>query len=86
MDLKNTKEVLTALKDVGVFARKVLADGKVNLADLPALLELIKKADEINAGAKDIAQVVPEVKDLSMAEATELIAFVTALVKEVKEA
>lgn len=86
MELKETKEALQAIKEVAVFARKVFADGKVNLADLSSLVELGGKVSVLSSGLKDAKLALPELKDLSAEEAQELLALMFQLLKEVKEA
>jgi len=83
---KELKELLVSLKDIAVFAKKVAADKKVNLEDLPALVDLAKNMDEVLAGFDGLNKIPDEVKDIDEAEAMELLGQVLKLVKEVKAA
>jgi len=83
---KELKELLVSLKDIAVFAKKVAADKKVSLEDLPALVDLAKNMDEVLAGFDGLNKIPDEVKDIDEAEAMELLGEVLKLVKEVKAA
>jgi len=83
---KELKELLVSLKDIAVFAKKVAADKKVNLEDLPALVDLAKNMDEVLAGFDGLNKIPDEVKDIDEAEAMELLAALLKLIKEVKAA
>lgn len=83
---KELKELLVSLKDIAVFAKKVAADKKVNLEDLPALVDLAKNMDEVLAGFDGLNKIPDEVKDIDEAEAMELLGQVLKLVKEIKAA
>lgn len=83
---KELKELLVSLKDIAIFAKKVAADKKVNLEDLPALVDLAKNMDEVLAGFDGLNKIPDEVKDIDEAEAMELLAALLKLIKEVKAA
>ena len=84
--VKAIKDVIGALKPVAVFVKKVAADGKVNLEDLPAVVELAKELDTILAAAKEVNEIPAEIKDIDEQEALEIIGAVFALIKAVKAA
>ncbi len=85
MDIKNSLEIVEAIKVLGVEGKKIAKDG-VNLADLPEALELIKKIDVFIAAFKDAELVGAEVKDLDQAELIQLGAALYDVFKSIKEA
>lgn len=84
--IKESLELLEGVKVLGVSAKKVLADGKVNLADLPVLLGLISDFPVLTAAVQGADLVLPEVKDLSADEANQLVAKVLEVVNAIKTA
>lgn len=84
--IKESLEVLEGVKALGVAAKKVLADKKVNLADLPVLLGLVQDFSTITQAVQGADQVVVEVKDLTLDEANQLIAKVMEVVNAIKAA
>lgn len=84
--IKETLELLEGVKVLIVEAKKVLADGKVSLADLPVVLGLLQKFSVLNAAVQGVDEVVSEAKDLSSDEATLVIAKVLELVAAAKAA
>lgn len=85
-NVKELKELIIALQIIGVFAKKVAADKKVNLEDLPYLVDLAKQMDEVLAGIDGLGEVDDEIKDIDEAEAMELLGQVLKAVKAIKAA
>ncbi len=83
-DIKETLELLDGVKKLGVGIKKVLADGKLNLADLPVLIGLIQDFPTLTAAAQGADQIPTEIKDLTMAEANQLVAKVMEVVAAIK--
>lgn len=83
-DINAILEMITALKDLAICVRQVSADGTINLADLPALMALVAKANDLTTAIKDADEIPAEVKDLSAEEATQVVAALFAAIKEVK--
>jgi hypothetical protein len=77
---KEILEALAALVVVGKFGRAVLADGKVSVADLPALIALVKDQGAIVSGVQGLGQI--SIKELDGEAA---IRIVSALVSGYKE-
>jgi hypothetical protein len=75
-------EAVAALKEIAKCGKQVLADGKVNLLDVPALVALVGKQEVLLEGAKGLDDV--KVKEISLDEAVEIALAVVAAVKEVK--
>ena len=86
MDIKETSELLAGLELVLVSTKKIFADGKVNLADLPAAMALLNKINEITVAIQGADQVPAEIKDLSPEEAQEVVAKLFAVIAAVKAA
>lgn len=86
MDLKQSLELMEGLKVLGVAAKKIGADGKINIADLPAFLELMNKSNHIIAAAQGVEAIPAEMKDLSQEEAALLLAKVYEVLSAIKAA
>lgn len=84
--ISNILEVVEAVKLVGVTAKKVLKDGKVDLQDVPAVLALGQQHEVLSAAVANIGEVVPEAKDLSVEELAQIGAAALGAVKAIKEA
>lgn len=82
--IKETLEVLDALKLLALEASKVLEDGKVSLKDLPVMFDLLHKVGSFKAAADGAELVMKEVKDLSQEEAAVLMAKVFEVVSMLK--
>jgi hypothetical protein len=65
LDTKKIEEIVEALSHVIIAGKKISADKKVNLEDLPAAMELIVKLPSIAAAFADIKLAVEEAKDLA---------------------
>lgn len=83
---QQTKELLEGLELVLVQIKKIAKDGKVNLADLPAAMEVLNNISKVTAAIEGVEQVPAELKDITLAEAQELIAKLFAVVAAVKAA
>lgn len=84
--IKESLELLEGVKILAVETKKVLADGKLNLNDLPVLLGLMQNFGKLSAAVQDADQVIVEAKDLSAAEAEQLVAKILEIVAAVKAA
>ena len=85
-DVKNIVEVVEALELIGVTAKSVMKDGKVDLTDLPHAMSLISQANKIVVAVEGIDQVIPEAKDLDGEEAKLILEKVLSAIKAVKAA
>jgi len=72
--IKESLEVLEAVKVLLASVKKVLADGKVGLGDIGVVFELLRQLSVLNAGVQGADQVPVELKDLDPAEAEALVA------------
>ena len=84
LDLKDTLEVMTALKLIINTANKVVADGKVDLTDAKYALELLQSYGVFIEAVKDIKIVGDELKNLDEAEFLILGKEVWGLLKGIK--
>jgi hypothetical protein len=80
------EKVVDALGHIIVAGKKISADKKLSLEDLPAAMELIKKVPEIVEAFKALDAVWAEAKDVDVAEAVELILKINAKIKEIEKA
>lgn len=84
--IKEISEFLAGVRLLGVDAKKVLADKKVNLADLPVAMDLLQHSDAIVQAAVGADQIPAEVKDLSAEEAQQVLAELFDVMKSIREA
>jgi hypothetical protein len=84
--IKETMEMLEGVKVLGMTGKQVFADGKVNLADLPAAMGLLTQFAMLAEAVKGVDQIPTEAKDLSMEEANMLIAKILEVVNVFKAA
>lgn len=84
--IKELLELLEGVKLLGVAGKKVFADGKIDMADLPLALGLLQKLSVLSAAVQGADQLVAEVKDLSADEANQLVLKVLELAAAIKAA
>jgi hypothetical protein len=75
-----------ALAHLVVAGKKISADKKVDLQDLPAAMELITKLPQIVEAFSDIKGIVEEGADIDVSEIVALIGKVDELVKKIEKA
>lgn len=78
--------ILGNVKELVIIGKKVKADGKVDLADLPHVIALVPKLPKFIEDFKAIGEAVDEGKDIDVAEVVGLIQKIHALVKEIEAA
>lgn len=86
VEIKESLELIKSIEILGVAAKKILADGKVNFADAPVALELVKEIEPIIEGFKGLNKLGEEVKDLEQDELIQLGLAVFNAYKSVKNA
>jgi hypothetical protein len=84
-EIKQTKELFEGLKLVAVAAKKIAKDGKVDLSDVGAVIDLAKESSVLIEAVKDLDQVPTELKDLEKEELLELILTVYKAVDEIEK-
>lgn len=80
------KELLKGVELLGISAKKIAKDHKVDLNDLPVVIDLAKNAGVLADAAKGLDQIPAEIKDLDQAEILELVSALFATIKAIKEA
>jgi len=86
MDIDKILLILERIEVLGVSGKKIMADGKVNIADLPEAVKLlsdIKKMMEAFSGAKEAFE---EMKDLDSAEGMEILKKLYEVGKNIEKA
>jgi hypothetical protein len=84
--VKEIKELIAALEVVGVAAKKISADGKINALDIPHAIEALMKVQVVVDGIAGLDQIPAEIKDLSAPEAQEILQALIDAVAKVKAA
>lgn len=67
------EQLLAAIEKVLVAVKKISADGKVGLSDLPHLLDLLQEANVVIAGLRNSDEAVGEAKELDAEEAKKVL-------------
>ena len=75
-----------ALAHIVIAGKKISADKKVNLEDLPAAMELITKLPSIVEAFSAYEEIIAQGKDVEVTEIVQLIVKVDELVKKVEQA
>jgi hypothetical protein len=84
--IKEISELIDGVEAVGVPVAKALADGTVNAADLPHLMDLVKNHQKILDAVNGLDEVIPEAKDIDTLEAVALVQKLFSVAKNIKEA
>lgn len=84
--IKESLELLEGLKVLAVDAKKITADGKVDMADIPAALDILKNFGTLNDAVQGVDQIPAEFSDLSEDEIKELGAKAFELILVIKGA
>lgn len=84
--IKESLELLDGLKILAIDVKKVLADGKVSIADLPVAMELLGQLGVLTSAIQGVDQILTEAKDLSPEEINTLVAKVFEVVAAFKAA
>jgi hypothetical protein len=74
LDLESIKKVVHGGEALIIPCVKAFADGKVNVADVPFAVELLKGTPQIIEGCSAIKGAIPEFKDLDQSEIIEIAA------------
>ena len=83
--IKDTMEMLKALDVLAEFTGRVLADGKINGADLAAAVSLFQKFDVFSDAFMGVKNIDDEIKDLDQAEMLQLATAAYKLVKKIHD-
>jgi len=80
------EKIVTAVGQVAIAAKKITADKKVDLNDLPAAMELLTKVPGIIEAFKGVSDAWKEVQDVDVQEVIHLITLIDAKIKEIEAA
>lgn len=80
------EKIVDAAAEVAKFGKKIAADKKVKLEDLPEAVSFLVKVPAIIEAFKELGEAFEEGKDIDVAEVVTLIQKVHAKVKEVEAA
>lgn len=80
------EKVVESFKHIAVAAKKISADKKVDLVDLPAAMELLVKLPSIVESLAAWKDILAQGQDIDVAEVVLLIQKIDAAVKEVEKA
>jgi hypothetical protein len=89
MELKGIKEsleLLQGIKVLAVDAKKIMANGKLDLSDLGVAMDLLKQLGTLSSAVQGIDQISSEVKDLSPEEVNQLAQKVLEVVEALRAA
>jgi hypothetical protein len=84
LGVEKIEKAAEALAHVVIAGKKISADKKVDLQDLPAAMELITKLPEIVTAFSDFKGLIEQGKDIDVAEVVSLIKKIDELVKKVE--
>lgn len=80
------EQIVESLKHVAIAAKKISADKKIDLQDIPAAMELLVKLPGIIENVKELGEAWKEVKDIDVSEVVSLIQKLDAAIKEIEKA
>jgi len=86
MDIYKIILILEKIEVIGVSAKKVMADNKVDLLDLPVAISLLSEINGMIEAFKGASEALDEVKDLDGAEALEIVKKLYEVGKEIEQA
>ena len=82
--IKESLELLEGVKMLAADVKKVMADGKVDMADIGVLMDLLSQFSVLSEAVKGADQISMEVKDLSAEEINELVPKVLEIVAVIR--
>ena len=84
--VEKIEKMLDIVEEVAVAAKKIAADKKVDVNDIPAAISLLVSMASKVEDMKNLGEVVEEVKDIDIAEVVRLIQKADAIVKKIEAA
>jgi len=84
--IESVLNLIDGVKLIAEFGKKVSADKKVGLEDLPALLDLVQKSDMLVKAVQGFGEVEKELKDLSLEESQMILSKLFEAAKSVQMA
>jgi hypothetical protein len=80
------EKIVESLSHVAIAAKKITADKKVSIEDLPAAMDLLVKLPSIVESFSELKTAWAEASDIDVAEVVKLIQLIDAKVKSVEQA
>ncbi len=84
MEIKETKELVEGLGEVGLVVVKIAKDKKVDITDLQHVMAM--DFSKVIAAVEGVDKIKAEIQDLSLEEAKELLTLLVDKVAQVKAA
>ena len=84
--VKETVEFINGAAEVAVAGKKIMKDGKIDLADVQHVGELVRKHEVLVEAVKGADQIPAELKDLSLEELQQIGAAAVAAYAKFKGA
>jgi hypothetical protein len=78
--------ILGHIKELVIIGKKVKADGKVSMEDLPHVIGILPKLPKMVEDFKHFGAAIEEGKDIDVAEVVAVIQKLHAMVKEIEAA
>jgi len=86
MDIDKILLLLAQIETLGVAGKKIMADGKVDLTDLPAAIGLLSNVNGMIEAFKGAGEAFGEMKDLDAAESLEIVKALYEIGKKIEQA
>ena len=86
MDIDKIILILEKIEVLGVSGKKIMADGKVDLADLPVAIGLLSEINGMIEAFKGAQEAFGEMKDLDAAESLEVVKKLYEIGKSIEQA
>lgn len=86
MDIDKVMLILDRVETLGVAGKKIMADGKVNLADLPVVIALIPEVKKMIEAFQGAGEAFEEMKDIDPSEGIELLKKFYSIGKAIEQA
>lgn len=86
MDIDKIILILDKIEVLGVSGKKIMADGKVDLADLPVAISLLSEINGMIEAFKGAKEALGEAKDLDSAESLEIVKKLYEVGKSIEQA
>lgn len=84
--IEKLEKVVESVKHIAIAAKKISADKKVSLEDLPAAMDLLVKLPAIAESLTAWKDILAQGQDIDVAEVVVLIQKIDAAVKEIEKA
>lgn len=86
MEIAKIEALLLEIKELVKGGKMLMADGKIDMNDLPAVVALLTRIPQMIEAVKGADEAFEEAKDLDAAEMIALIEVIAKHVKEIEQA